>query len=214
MTEYRLHCAGVSGNCYKAALMLNLAGCDWEPVIVDYLAGATREQSFRRGINELGEIPVLEHQGRRLSQSGVILSYLAERTGRFGGRDEEEKLEILRWILFDNHKFTSYFATLRFMIGIQKTGETPVTEFLRARAQTAFGIVDAHLTNRAFLLGERPTIADISLVGYLYYREKTGLDRAPYPNITGWAKRIASLPGWEPPYELMRTQCLASSDRQ
>jgi glutathione S-transferase len=204
MADYRLYCAGVSGNAYKAALMLNLSGCDWEPVVLDYIGGATRQESFREEINELGEIPVLEHGTKRLSQSGAILTYLADKTGRFGGRDEDEKLEILRWILFDNHKFTSYFATLRFLVGIQKTGETPVTEFLRGRAQTAFGIVEKHLAGRDFLLGDRPTIADISMVGYLYYTEETGLDRAPYPNITGWAKRIAALPGWTPPYDLMR----------
>ena len=204
MADYRLYCAGVSGNAYKAALMLNLSGCDWEPVVLDYLGGATRQESYREEINELGEIPVLEHGAKRLSQSGAILTYLAEKTGRFGGRDEDEKLEILRWILFDNHKFTSYFATLRFLVGIQKTGETPVTEFLRGRTQTAFGMVEKHLAGRDFLLGDRPTIADISMVGYLYYTEETGLDRAPYPNITGWAKRIAALPGWAPPYDLMR----------
>ncbi len=204
MADYRLYCAGVSGNAYKAALMLNLSGCDWEPVVLDYIGGATRQESFREEINELGEIPVLEHGAKRLSQSGAILTYLAEKTGRFGGRDEDEKLEILRWILFDNHKFTSYFATLRFLVGIQKTGETPVTEFLRGRAQTAFGMVEKHLAGRDFLLGDRPTIADISMVGYLYYTEETGLDRAPYPHITGWAKRIAALPGWAPPYDLMR----------
>ena len=108
------------------------------------------------------------------------------------------------WILFDNHKFTSYFATLRFLVGIQKSGEGPVTEFLRGRAQTAFGIVEKHLAERQFIIGDRPTIADISMVGYLYYTEETGLDRAPYPNIIGWAKRIAALPGWAPPYDLMR----------
>jgi glutathione S-transferase len=204
MADYRLYCAGVSGNAYKAALMLNLSGSDWEPVVLDYIGGATRQESFREEINELGEIPVLEHGAKRISQSGAILTYLAEKTGRFGSHDEDEKLEILRWILFDNHKFTSYFATLRFLVGIQKTGETPVTEFLRGRAQTAFGIVEKHLAGRDFLLGDRPTIADISMVGYLYYTEETGLDRAPYPNITGWAKRIAALPGWAPPYDLMR----------
>jgi len=204
MADYRLYCAGVSGNAYKAALMLNLSGCDWEPVVLDYIGGATRQEGFREEINELGEIPVLEHGAKRLSQSGAILTYLAEKTGRFGGRDEDEKLEILRWILFDNHKFTSYFATLRFLVGIQKTGETPVTEFLRGRTQTAFGMVEKHLAGRDFLPGDRPTIADISMVGYLYYTEETGLDRAPYPNITGWAKRIAALPGWAPPYDLMR----------
>ena len=165
MAEYRLYCAGVSGNAYKAALMLNLSGCDWEPVVVDFLAGATRQDSFRQEVNELGEIPVLEHGPRRLTQSGAILTYLAEKTGRFGGRDEEERFEILRWILFDNHKFTSYFATLRFLVGIQKTGEGPVTEFLRGRAQTAFGIVEKHLAERQFIIGDRPTIEMSAMVG-------------------------------------------------
>jgi len=204
MAEYRLHCAGVSGNSYKAALMLNLSGCDWAPVLVEFLGGATRTDGFRGEVNELGEIPVLEHGDRRLSQSGVILTYLADRTGRFGGRDEREKLEILRWLLFDNHKFTSYFATLRFLVGIQKTGETAATEFLRTRAHTAYGLVEKHLAGGEFMVGDRPTIADISMVGYLYYTEECGFDRGPYPNINGWAKRIAALPGWAPPYDLMR----------
>ncbi|MDJ1157352.1 glutathione S-transferase [Chelatococcus sp. SYSU_G07232] len=203
MAEYRLHCMGESGNAYKAALMLALAGCDWEAHWVDYFNGETRGEAFRERLNELGEVPVLEHGGRRLSQSGAILTYLAERTGRFGGRDEDEKLEILRWILFDNHKFTSYFATLRFQIGIQKTGETPVTEFLRGRVLGAFGIVEKHLATRPFILGERPTIADISMVGYLYYPEETGIDRTAFPQINAWAGRIAALPGWAHPYDLM-----------
>src|SRR5262249_37626433 len=165
MAEYRLHCAGVSGNSFKAALMLNLSGCDWEPVLVDFLGGTTRTDAFRAEINELGEIPVLEHGDRRISQSGVILTYLAWKTGRFGGRDEAEKLEVLRWLLYDNHKFTSYFASLRFLVGIQKTGETAATEFLRTRAHTAYGLVEKHLAGREFMVGERPTIADISMVG-------------------------------------------------
>jgi glutathione S-transferase len=119
MAEYRLYCFGESGNSYKPALMLALSGCDWEPRWVDYFNGETRGEAYRSTVNELGEAPVLEHAGKRLSQSGVILTYLAERTGRFGGRSADERLEVLRWILFDNHKFTSYFATLRFLVGLQ-----------------------------------------------------------------------------------------------
>ena len=110
---------------------------------------------------------------------------------------------MLRWILFDNHKFTSYFATLRFLYGIQKTGETPVTEFLRSRATAAFGIVDKALGMRPFIAGDRPTVADLSLAGYVYYPEETGIDRAAYPNLNAWAGRIAARPGWKAPYDLM-----------
>jgi len=204
MTEYRLYGMGESGNAYKAALMLNLCGLDWEPVFVDFFGGEGRTEQYRSDINEFGEIPVLEHDGRRLTQSGVILHYLAEKTGRFGPANAEEANEIWRWILFDNHKFTSYFATLRFMFGLQKTGETPVTEFLRARALGAYAIVEKHLAGRNFIVGDRPTLADISMVGYLYFTEETGIDRAAFPNINAWAARIAALPGWAHPYGLMK----------
>jgi glutathione S-transferase len=204
MAEYRLYGMGESGNAYKVALMLNLCGLDWEPVFVDFFNGESRSERYRTEINKLGEIPVLEHDGRRLTQSGVILHYLAEKTGRFGPATDEEGREIWRWILFDNHKFTSYFATLRFMFGLQKTGETPVTEFLRARVVGAFGIVEKHLTGRQFIVGDRPTLADISMVGYLYFTEDTGIDRAAFPNITAWTQRIAALPGWAHPYDLMK----------
>src|SRR5262249_48369337 len=132
MAEYTLYCFAQSGNCYKAALMLALNKADWAPRFVDYFGGETRTPAYRE-INEMGEAPVLEHQGRRFSQSGVILDYLAERFGRFGGKDADERREILRWLLFDNHKLTSYTGTLRFLMQFAKTGETPVTEFLRGR---------------------------------------------------------------------------------
>ncbi len=155
--------------------------------------------NYRTEINELGEIPVLEHAGKKLTQSGVILHYLAEQSGKFGPANDDEAREIWRWILFDNHKFTSYLATLRFMFGLQKTGETPVTEFLRTRAVGAFALVEKHLAGRDFIVGGRPTIADISMVGYLYFTEETGIDRSAFPNINAWAERIAALPGWAHP---------------
>ncbi len=203
MAEFRLHCDAISGNCYKVALALRLMGCDWEPVFVDYMAGATRQDGFRDRINELGEIPVLEHAGRLRTQSGAILTWLAARTGKFGGRNEDERYEILRWILFDNHKFTSYYATLRFFIGIQKTAPNAATEFLRGRAAAAYGIVDKHLATRPFLVGDAPTIADFSLAGYVYYTEETGIDRAAFPHIQAWRERIKALPGWGGPLDLM-----------
>ncbi len=78
---YRLHCFGESGNSYKAALMLELCGLPWEPVPVDFFAGITRKPDFRGALNDMGEAPVLEMDGRRLTQSGVILTRLAKLTG-------------------------------------------------------------------------------------------------------------------------------------
>lgn len=203
MAEYQLHCMGESGNCYKVALMLTLTRCDWEPVFVDYFGGETRQDPYRREVNAMGEVPVLVHRGEKLTQSGVILDYLVETTNQFGPRDAKERREIWRWILFDNHKFTSYYATLRFLVGIQKNADKAVTDFLRARVETVFAIVDRHLASHEYLIGKRPTIADFSLVGYLYYPEETGVDLGKTPNIVAWTKRIAALPGWRHPYDLM-----------
>jgi glutathione S-transferase len=202
MAEYRLHCFAQSGNAYKAALMLNLCGADWEPVFVDFFNGATRTPEFRK-LNEMGEVPVLELEGTRLTQSGVILDYLADRFGKFGWADEDERREILRWLLWDNHKLTSYIGTLRFLIRFMKTGETPVTEFLWGRVKTNLAILDRHLDSRAFALGSEPTIADISMCGYLYFADEFGVDWADYPNVGAWLERIQALPGWVHPYGLM-----------
>ena len=136
-------------------------------------------------------------------KAASILTYLAARTGKFGGASEDEKLEILRWMMFDNHKFTSYYATLRFFFGIQKQGDTPVVEFLRGRAMGAYGVVEKHLAKSRFIVGDAPTIADFSLAGYIYYPEETGVDRAKFPNVKAWADRIAALPGWKHPYDLL-----------
>src|SRR4051794_18946083 len=108
MADYQLYCFAQSGNSYKAALMLTLVGAAWKPVFVDFFKGETRSDSYRTTVNEMGEVPVLVDGEKKLAQSGVILGYLAERSGGFGGRDDDERREILRWILFDNHKFTSY----------------------------------------------------------------------------------------------------------
>jgi glutathione S-transferase len=202
MAEYRLYCFAQSGNAYKAALMLNLCGADWEARFVDFFNGETRTPEFRQ-INEMGEVPVLEHEGRRLSQSGVILDYLAGRFGKFGWQSEDERREILRWLLWDNHKLTSYVGTLRFLLRFQQTGETPVTEFLRGRVLTSLSILDRHLKDRGFVIGARPTIADLSICGYLYWPDEFGVAWTEYPGIEAWLARIQALPGWVHPYQLM-----------
>ena len=205
MAEYELYCFAQSGNSYKAALMLNLIGADWAPRFVDFFNGETRTPKYRAEVNELGEAPVLAHGGRKLSQSGVILTYLSERSDRFAPQGDDERHEVLRWMLFDNHKFTSYLATYRFLRAFAKGGDPAVAAFFEGRCKAAFGIVEKHLAATPFLTGERPTIADISMCGYVYYPvEEHGFDFAKdYPAIDAWRRRLAALPGWVHPYELM-----------
>jgi glutathione S-transferase len=201
-TDFKLYCFAQSGNAFKVALMLSLCGAKWEPRFVDFFAGETKKPEYR-AINEMGEVPVLEHRGKRLSQSGVILDYLVCVFNKFGWKTEDERREILRWILWDNHKLTSYIATLRYMVHLAKTGEPQVHEFLRGRVKTSLGILDSHLKDREFAIGAKPTIADLSLCGYLYWPDEFGFSWSDYPRIGAWLERIRALPGWVHPYELM-----------
>ena len=203
MPPFQLTGFAESGNTFKVAMMLQACGLEWSQVNVDFFNGETRGAAFREGVNEMGEVPVLVHGGKRLTQSGTILTYLAQQSGQFGGGTEDEKLEILSWLLFDNHKFTSYLATLRFLVALAKTGETPVTEFLRGRAVAALGIVENHFNGRSFMVGSQASIADISMCGYLFHPEEYGIDWVAYPRIAAWKARVAQLPGWKPPYELL-----------
>ena len=203
MKEFKLYCFAESGNAYKVALMLELCRLEWQPVWVDFFNGGTRTPEYRANVNEMGEAPVLEHGAVKLTQSGVILDYLAELTRKFGAKSDDERREIWRWILFDNHKFTANLATLRFLMQFAKTGETPVTEFLRARATTALKVADAHLASSPYMIGKRATIADLSMAGYMFYGEELSVPLEPHVNVQKWLDRIRSLPGWKPPYELM-----------
>ncbi len=77
--------------------------------------------------------------------------------------------------------------------------------FLKTRIDGSLAIVDKRLEGRSFILGGRPTIADISLCAYLYYPpDEFGFDiAAAHKNISAWLERIKALPGWKHPYELM-----------
>jgi len=207
MAKYQLYCFAQSGNSYRVALMLNLIGADWEPIFVDFFkSGVQRTSEFRATINEMGEAPVLVYGTKKLSQSGVILTYLAEHSGKFLPQGEGARLEALRWVLFDNHKVGGQVGTYRFLRCFAKPpGDPMVIKFLKTRIDGSLGIIDKHLAVRPYILGDKPTIADLSLVGYLYYpAEELGFDIGQeYKNIDAWLGRIKALPKWGHPYDLM-----------
>jgi glutathione S-transferase len=207
MTEYQLYCFAQSGNAYRAALMLNLIGAKWEPIWVDFFAGgATRKPEYRDEVNEMGEVPVLVHGNKKLTQSGVILTYLANHSGKFKPQGEEEELEALRWIIFDNQKVNGFLGPFRFFKNFApKPADPAVMTFMRGRIDAALAIVNKRLSGRQFLASERPTIADVSMTGYLYYpAEEFGFDISKeHPAIAAWLARMLALPGWGHPYDLM-----------
>ncbi len=211
----RLHAFAQSGNCYKVALLLQALRQPWEAIhmpFADFAGGVPRSDKFRQEQNAMGEVPILEVDGRKMTQSGAILIWLAAKHGAYGGATEDEKQEVLRWILFDNHKFTSYFASWRFTKSFVPTPPDPgVEKWLKGRIDNAFGIVEKHLATRDYVVGAAPTIADLSLCGYLYFpADESGYDIAKqYPAMARWLERLKALPGWKGPYELLPGERIA-----
>jgi glutathione S-transferase len=209
---YRLHGFCQSGNSFKVAFALDAMHQPWEAVFVDYFHAATREASWRETVNEMGEAPVLEADGKRLTQSGAILTYLARKHGVLGGRGDDEQYEVLRWLFFDNHKFTSYFATWRFMksFGAEAPG-AEVTQFLKSRIDGNLAIVEKHLASRPYIVGDAPTIADISMCAYLLFpKEEHGYDfPATHPAIAAWLDRVRAIDGYRHPYDALPGERIA-----
>ena len=200
----KLYCFGESGNAYKCALALQVTRTDWSPVYVDFFNGEARSPAFL-AINEMGEVPVLVDGDAVLSQSGSILFHLAAKTGQLGGTSEAERQEVLRWVLWDNHKLSGQAGTCRFLMNFLAPEKRPegVIPFLQGRLRAAYTVLNRHLVARVWIVGAAPTIADLSCCGYLYYPEPFGFVRADWPHIDRWLDRIAALPGWKHPYDLM-----------
>lgn len=205
MPNFRLHYFPESGNSYKLALMLTLCGQRFEPVWTDFGGGVTRTPEWRRDVNEMGEIPVLEVDGERLTQTAPILLKLAKQFGRFGGETEQEQFELLRWLFWDNHKLTGYMATYRYFRTFTPSPDEHVLKHFRRRLDDFLSILEAHMQKNAFAIGGRATVADISMMAYLHYpTDETGYDwAASHPAIHAWLGRMAQLPGWQSAYDLL-----------
>ncbi len=203
----KLHGFCQSGNTFKVAFMLRALKLAWEPVFVDFMQGITRTPDWRAQLNVMGEAPVLETEdGKLMTQSAAILLHLSAKHAAFGGANEDERQEVLRWLFFDNHKFTSYFATYRFMKAFGPAAPDPaVMAWLRPRVDAALGVLNGHLATRSFVVGDAPTIADFSLSGYMFYpQEESGIDLAAQcPHVAAWRERLKALPAWADPYDIL-----------
>lgn len=199
----KLHCFGESGNAYKAALTLELAGINWSPVYVDFFGGAARSDGYR-DLNIMAEAPILVQGDFSLSQSGAIQQWVVDQTGNLGG-SPKDKYEVLRWVLFDNHKMSSQAGMTRFLMNFLPEDKRPleVIKFMQGRVLGALKILDTHLESRSWIVGNTMTIADIANCGYLFYPEPYGFTRANWSNIDSWLSRVEATKGWKHPYDLM-----------
>ena len=200
----KLYCFGESGNAYKAALTMELSNVKWEPMFVDFFKGEARSEAYKK-INPMGEVPTLvTNDEETLTQSGAIQQYIVDKTGKLGGVSEN-KYEVLRWVLWDNHKMSSQAGLLRFLSNFLPEEKRPkeAMNFLNGRLQVAYKVLNDALSSSDWLVGDSISVADISCCGYLFYEEPFGFNRKEWDNINSWLTRISQQPKWKHPYDLM-----------
>ena len=144
-------------------------------------------------LNPARRVPTLVlDDGRPLAESNAILWYLGDGT-EYVPDDRYERAQVLQWQFFEQYQHEPSIAVVRFLIAYSGEAEKHAE---RIEEQTANGYValdamERHLAGRTFLVGERYTIADISLYAYTHVAHEGGFDLAPYPAIRAWLERVA-----------------------
>ncbi len=205
MSDYTLYLNNESGNSYKAALVLQLCGTKWTPKPVDLAGGEQAGDAFR-AMNEMGEVPVLVDHTEgdiALTQSGVILYHLCERFTQFAPKTKWEDREVLRWILFDNHKLTGMLTRYRLFARFFRTPDIAEARYCYGNMVKALKTLDRRLDGREWVAANHCTIADLSLCGYLFWPEQADITLSDYPNIKSWLERINALPNYAPPEDIL-----------
>ncbi len=194
----RLYDSRHSGNAYKARLLLEQLGREYERVELDLFKSETREAEFLRK-NPHGRVPVLELQnGECIAESNAILYYLAQGTKYFP-EDRVAAAKVMRWMFFEQNTLEPPLAGARFLLKYNaKTLENESVSKRRRRAEQALMLMEIHLGVRPFFVGESYTIADTALFAYTHMANEAEISLEGYPAISGWLDRVKAEPGYMP----------------
>jgi glutathione S-transferase len=186
----------LSGHAHRARLFLSLLGVPHEAVEVDLKAGGHKRPEFL-ALNPFGQVPVLDDDGTVVSDSNAILVYVARKLGRTDWLpdDAEGEAAVQRWLSVAAGELAYGPAAARL---VTVFGATFSPEEVIGRAHTLLGRLEAHLTGREWLVGERPTIADVALYSYLARAPEGNVDLSGYPTVNAYLRRIEALPGFVP----------------
>jgi glutathione S-transferase len=191
----KLYDYAASCNCYKVRLLLANLGRDYERVPVDIFAGQTLTDEYSR-INPMRTTPVLETDDGYLPESNAILVYLASGTPLLPD-DPWSRAQVVRWLIYEQTDVVFMIGGLRFRLLVGRwTPDHPEAARRREGALEVLRLLDDHLAEREFLVGDRYTIADIAVYGYSHRAEEAQLDLAPYSNVRAWFERVEAQPGY------------------
>jgi glutathione S-transferase len=193
-----LYNSQVSGNCYKVRLLFAHLGMEYERQELSVVDRSNRPEVLG-GLNPALRVPTLVlDDGRSMSESNAIINYFAEGTP-YLPEDRFERAQVLQWQFFEQYDHEPSIAVARFLIAYSGTNPSESDlEPLRVRGYRALDAMEGHLADRRFLVGERYTIADISLYAYTHVADEGGFDLSRYPAINAWLERVAAQSGHVP----------------
>ena len=193
-------------NGVKVSIMLEELGLPYEPHYVDIGKDETWTPDFL-SLNPNGKIPsIIDPDGPggkplALFESGAILLYLAEKTGKFLPADAIRRYETIQWVFFQMAGIGPIFGQLGFFhkfAGRQIADKRPLERY-RAESRRLIGVLETRLEGRQWVMGEDYTIADISMLGWVrnligFYeaRELVGFD--DFGNVAAWLERGLARP--------------------
>jgi glutathione S-transferase len=189
-----LYDSDVSGNCYKVRQLFAHLGLEYERREVSVIDRSGRQELLGEYNPGLRVPTLVLDDGRSLGESNAITFYFADGT-EYLPDDRFERAQVLQWLFFEQYSHEPYIAVARFWA---IAGITPPDADREAKLRggtAALRALEAHLADRAFLVAERYTIADIALYAYTHVAPEGGFGLDDYPAIRAWLGRVAEQPG-------------------
>ncbi len=189
-----LYDSAVSGNCYKVRLLLAKLGIDYERRELSVFDRSDRPEALG-GKNPALRVPTLVFDdGRTLAESNAIIHYFAEGT-EYLPTDPFAHAQVLQWMFFEQYDHEPNIAVVRFWELADIHPPQAELEAKRRGGERALGALERHLRDREYLVGDRYTVADISLYAYTHVAPEGGFSLEPYPAVRDWLTRVAAQPG-------------------
>ena len=192
----KLYYHPLSGHSHRAHLFASLLDARHDLIEVDLLTGAHKKPEFL-ALNPFGQVPVLDDDGTVVSDSNAILVYLAKKLGRteWLPEDPQGAAAVQRWLSVAAGEVAYGPAAAR-LVTVFGSKHNP--DEVIGRAHELLKTLEEHLTGRDWLVGNRPTIADVALYSYVARAPEGNVDLSGYPHVKAFLRRIEALPGFTP----------------
>lgn len=178
-----------SGNCLKIRWTADHLGIPYRWIELDIMKGESRTPAFL-ALNPAGQVPVvILDDGRPLAQSNAVILHLAEGSDLIPA-DPYDRAKMLEWLFWEQYSHEPYVAVARFQVRYQGKPVSELEPRIVERGKAALQRLEDGLATTPFLVGERPTLADLSLVAYTRMAEEGGFRLADYPRVQGWIARV------------------------